>query len=420
MKDNHSTSLEKNFFYRAVHFVNSRLLVQMLLAILICLFIYPVISIQTISYFYAISLGLKSVLLFVLPFLIVGAIASAFAKIPKGGLVFTICVLLGVTLSNFINLTIAYFLGKAVVQESNISNMVIVTIEKIQPAFVFDVVKSLPHFVQKLFNNGYALIFGLSIGVSCSFFSLPKVEFYANQLNKMTMFFMSKIFTRVLPLSIAGFLLKMLREGELKQMFESQLIATLSVILLIFSYLAIWFIVASGFKFSRMKEIFVNIFPAMITAFSTMSSAATLPLSLAAAEKNTKDPILSKSLIPMIMNFHMMGSSMAVSIAALIIMSTFQVPLPDYAHFATFGMYFVLNKFAGAGVPAGSIIVTLPFFKSILGFSDDMIGLILTFYIVFDPIITLGNVTANNLFVIFTQKVIRFFDQKKKNVSMNI
>jgi Na+/H+-dicarboxylate symporter len=413
-ESDHSTCSKGNFFYRMLCLVKDKILIQMFLVILICLFASPIISVKTISYFYAISLTLKSILIFILPLLIGGAIASAFAKIPKGGFVFTICVLLGLTFSNFLNMSIAYFIGKAVVQDSGISNITISSIEKISPAFNINLMDMISPEVKKFYNNGYALILGLIIGVSCSIFSLSKVEHYANTLNKAMMFFMSKIFTRILPIFIAGFLLKMLREGELKQMFENQLFATLSVILLIFSYLAIWLVIASGFRLARLKEIFFNILPAMITAFSTMSSAATLPLALEAAEKNTKDPLLSRSLIPMIMNFHMMGSSMAVSVAALIIMSCFQVPFPDYSHFAIFGMYFCLNKFAGAGVPAGSIIVTLPFFKSILGFTDDMVGLILAFYIVFDPIITLGNVAANNIFVIFTQKTIRFFSKKKE------
>lgn len=393
------------FFSSIFDWIKKKTLAQMIFVIFVCLFSYPFIPNDVISYFYAVSLALKSVLIFILPFLIIGAMASSFAKIPKGGFVFTICVLLGVTLSNFINLTVAYFFGKAVINESGITELAVGAIEKIQPAFNF--------VLPKLINNGYALIIGLVIGIACSLFSLPRIESYANKLNNIAMFFMSKIFIRVLPIFIAGFLLKMLKEGELKQMFESQLFATLSVVLMIVCYLAIWFVVAAGFRWSRMKEIFLNILPAMITAFSTMSSAATLPLSLEAAEKNTKDPLLSRSLIPMIMNFHMLGSSMAVSVAALIIMTCFKMPLPDYSHFAVFGAYFVLNKFAGAGVPAGSIIVTLPFFKSVLGFTDDMTGLILAFYIVFDPIITLGNVTANNLFVIYTQKVIRYFKKQE-------
>ena len=412
-------NISTNFFLQAWHLLRDKILIQILLAICICLLTYHIIPIEAISYLYAISLTLKSMLIFVLPFLIFGAIASSFAKIPRGGFLFTIGVLLGLTLSNFINMSVAYFVGKAVIQDSGISEMVVSSAQKIYPAFDFNLMNFIPSFIKKVFNNGFALIFGLLTGVMCSFFSLPKVESFANKVNTAAMFFVSSIFTRILPIFIAGSLLKMLREGEIKQMFESQLFATLSVVILIFGYLAVWFVIASGFKFSRLKEIFLNTLPAMLTGFSTMSSAAALPLSIEANKKNTHDPLLVRSLTPIITNFHMMGSSMAVSIAALIIMTCFKVPLPSYSHFALFGMYFCLNKFAGSGVPADSIIVTLPFFKSILGFDDDMLSLILAFYIVFDSVITLGNVGGNNLFVIMAQKVIKLFKKNKNAVEIN-
>ncbi len=397
-----------NILFKFFDVLRRKTLAQILLVIVFCLFAYDKVGIEFIRWSYSISLALKSVLIFILPFLILSAISSSFAKIPKGGFLFAISILIGVSLSNFINLTLAYFFGVEVIGMSSDMSITPVDVPDVVPVFTF----SLP----KLIPNGLALIIGLVVGIACSLFQLKKVEYYANQLNRIVMFFMSQVFVRLLPIFILGFLLKLFYEGELMQLMDKQLWATLSVILLIVGYLAIWFVVASGFRLGRLKEIFLNILPAMITAFSTMSSAATLPLALEAAEKNTKDKTLSFSVIPMIMNFHMLGSSMAVSVATLIIMNAYHLPLPDYSHFAVFGFYFVINKFAGAGVPAGSIIVALPYLKKILGFSDDMTALVLAFYIVFDPIITLANVTANNIFVIFTQKVIYFFRKKDHSV----
>jgi Na+/H+-dicarboxylate symporter len=399
-----------NFFSRCWRILKTKTLAQILLIIIFCLFAYDKVGEEFISLSYSISLALKSVLVAVLPFLIIGAISTSFAKIPKGGFLFALSLLIGVSVSNFINLTLAYFFGIEVIGLSGDMTISAISIHKIEPIFVLPNIPKIP--------NGFALIFGLAVGVCCSLFQLKTLECYANKLNKIVMFFMSKIFVRLLPIFIMGFMLKLLAEGEMKQLMDKQLWSTLSVIILICGYLACWFVLASGFRFARLKEIFVNILPAMITAFSTMSSAATLPLALEAAEKNTKDKTLAYSVVPMIMNFHMLGSSMAVSVAVLIIMNAFHLPLPEYSHFAVFGFYFVINKFAGAGVPAGSIIVALPILKKILGFSDDMCGLMLAFYIVFDPIITLANVTANNLFVIFTQKVISIFKPKQKNVSV--
>lgn len=399
--------MSDNIFYKLWNILKTQTLAQILLTIFICVLFYEAIGREGISWFYAISLSLKSILMFVLPFLIFSTISTAFARIEKGGFVFAICLLLGVSFSNFINLTLAYFFGIEVLKLSGDIAIVATSIEKIVPAFIFPSIPKIP--------SGISLIAGLVVGISCSLFELKTVESYCIKLNKIVAFFMVKIFVRSLPLFIAGFLLKLLTEGELKQLMEKQLWATLSIILLIGGYLCLWFVIAAGFRFSRLKEIFVNILPAMITAFSTMSSAATMPLALQAAEKNTKAPVLARAVLPTIMNFHMLGSSMAVSVSVLLIMNAFHFPLPDYSHFAVFGFYFVINKFAGAGVPAGSIIVALPILKKTLGFTEDMTALVLAFYIVFDPIITFANVTANNIFVIFTQKVISVIKGKENS-----
>ena len=403
--------MSENIVFRILNVIRTKTLAQILLVILICVLCYDLIGREAISWFYATSLALKSILMFVLPFLIFSAISTAFARIEKGGFVFAICLILGLSLSNFVTLTLAYFFGMEVINMSGDMTIVSTSVEKILPAFIFPKIPQIP--------NGFALAAGLIVGISCSLLQLKSIESYAVKLNDIVMFFMSKIFVRVLPLFIAGFLLKLLTEGELKQLMERQFWATLSVIFLISGYLFIWFLVASGFRLARLKEIFINIFPAMVTAFSTMSSAATMPLALEAAEKNTKDRILARSVVPMIMNFHMLGSSMAVSVSVLLIMNAFHYPLPDYKHFAVFGFYFVINKFAGAGVPAGSILVALPILIKTLGFTNDMTALVLAFYIVFDPIITLGNVTANNIFVIFTQKIIQIVKSRKNSAGSN-
>jgi Na+/H+-dicarboxylate symporter len=395
-----------NIFFTFLNVLAKKTIAQIILVIIICLLVYDTVSIGFIRYMYSISLAMKSVLIFILPFLIMSAIATAFAKIPRGGFLFAVSLLLGVTFSNFLNLTISYFFTLEMLNLSDPVDSTPIPIEKIGTAFAFNMPKNI--------NNGYALIIGLVTGISCSLFNLKKLEGIANKMNNIVVFFMSKIFGRLLPIFIMGFLLKLLHEGELSQLLQKQFWPTISVVFLITGWLSIWFIVASGFNIFRTKEIFMNIFPAMVTAFTTMSSAAAMPMALEAAEKNTKDKTLAYSVIPMIMNFHMLGSSMTVSVAVLMIMKAFHMPLPDYWHFAIFGFYFVMNKFAGAGVPAGSIIVVLPILKKTLGFSDDMTALILAFYIVFDPIITLANVTANNLFALFVQKFIYFFRKNRR------
>ena len=170
-------------------------------------------------------------------------------------------------------------------------------------------------------------------------------------------------------------------------------------------YLFLWLSVAASFKRDRIIEILKNALPAIVTAFSTMSSAAALPLSLEAAEKNTKDKVLADAVMPLTLNFHMVGDTIIVPIMAMLVLLAFNHPLPSISEFILFGIFFVLNKFAGGGVPSGTIMVTVPVLKQYFGFDDSMTAFIIALYGVIDPIATSGNVAANNFFVVIFQKI---------------
>jgi len=393
--------------FAILRYIKSKILIQILIAVVFCIFSYPYLSDSTVANFYSISLLLKGILVFVLPFLIMSAIGTAFAKIPKGGFGFAIFILCAICVSNFINLMISYGFG-TIIMSGNNGTLEIASeaVKKIEPSFSI----AFP----ALISNGMALVIGLVSGICCSLFSLKKLENVINGINRWVMLFMSKIFIPFLPLFIAGFLLKLFAEGELFALIQSQFANSIAMIGLLVAYVFVWFCIASSFNFTKLKEIFNNIAPAMITAFSTMSSAAALPLSLKAAEKNTNDEILANSVIPISMNLHMLGDTICIPIMSLIVISGFGHRMPTFLEFATFGLFFVLNKFAGAGIPGGTIMVSLPILQKTLGFSPEMLGLITTIYIVFDPLATTGNVTANGIFVIFIQKILKFFKKDKK------
>ena len=63
-----------------------------------------------------------------------------------------------------------------------------------------------------------------------------------------------------------------------------------------------------------------------------------------------------------------------------------------------FSIYFVWAKFSVAAIPGGGIIVMIPILEEHLGLSFEMLPLITTLYILFDPIITSANIMGNAVF----------------------
>jgi Na+/H+-dicarboxylate symporter len=260
---------------------------------------------------------------------------------------------------------------------------------------------SLPRVAETI----HALFAGIVVGFVNSIYPNRYVSRVIHFLHDCVLTFMKKFFVPLLPVFVGGFLLKLFSEGRMAGFVEQNTRICITMCGFLWCYLALWLLAAASFKLSRAVEIFKTAFPAIITAFSTMSSAAALPLSLVAAEKNTRDKVLADAVMPLTMNFHMVGDTILVPIMAMIVMLAFNHPLPSVFNFVMFGVFFVLNKFAGGGVPSGTIMVTVPVLKEYLGFDDAMIAFIIAFYGVIDPIATSGNVSANNFFVVIFQKI---------------
>ena len=377
-------------------------LVQLICAMILCSCYYSAFSPETIRFFLTISAALRELLVFVLPFLLFSFIAVALSAIPREGMLFVLGLMVTVFISNFTNILLSGTVGFFMLSGSH-------SRELVENAVTFS-----PFFELNLpavASTPSALLAGVIVGFINSFKPNEYVTLVIKTLHAWVMAFMKKFFVPLLPLFVSGFLLKLFAEGRMTG-FVSQNSATyLKMFTFLWCYLGLWLAVAASFKKDRMIEIFKNAFPAIITAFSTMSSAAALPLSLQAAEKNTKDKVLADAVMPLTLNFHMVGDTIIVPILALMVALTFNHPLPSIPEFFMFGIFFVLNKFAGGGVPSGTIMVTVPVLQKYLGFDDAMVAFIIALYGVIDPIATSGNVAANNFFVVIFQKIRKFAKQ---------
>ena len=379
-------------------------LFQLIFAIFLVSCYYSVLSTDTIRFFLTVSSCLRDLLVFVLPFLLFSFLATALSTIPKDGMLF-VAVLMGMVFaSNFVNILLSggvgFFILSGVTAREVSSN-----VDAILPFFTL----GLPEII----STRLALAFGVVVGLANSFRPNEHMTLVIKHMHNYVMKFMKNFFVPLLPIFVSGFLLKLFAEGKMTDFLSHNSRVCLLMCGFLLCYLFLWLMAAASFKKDRAVQILKNIFPAVITAFSTMSSAASLPLSLVAAKKNTEDKVLADTVMPLTLNFHMVGDTIIVPILAMAVMLAFNHPLPTVQNFVLFGLFFVLNKFAGGGVPSGTIMVTVPVLKDILGFDDTMIAFTIAFYGVIDPMATAGNVAANNLFVILFKKLRSLITVKK-------
>ncbi len=353
-----------------------------------------------VSFFYTISIILKEILAFILPFMVFSFVFSGIVSLKKRAPLILLVMIVAIFVSNVFVALLVYGIMQALLP------MLSYTmyggqgsVNALEPLIAF----SLPRFIR----SEYALLGSIVVGLICSFVSLPALERGVLQIKRAVEWFLNYFFIPFLPLYVLGFLLKMRHEGMfvyLMQQYGSAVIVIVAVQIL---YIAWLYFLASSFSVSRTTQAIVNALPSYITAFSTMSSTATVPVSVECAVKNTDNRPLAQVAMPIMANVHLLGDSISTPILALVTMYFFSGTFPPFMHYVYFVLYFGVSMFAVSGVPGGGILVIIPVLISALGFTPDMISIMTTLYLLLDCFGTAANVMGDGALIIILQRILR-------------
>jgi len=372
--------------------------IQLIIAIVAAFFLSDVLNLFTTRFFFTISCALKEILMGVLPFVIFSYITAAILSMEQRAPLLILSIVVLVTLSNAFTVLVSYGVG--------INLLSLLTFEGSSLNEIQDTVT--PFFTLptlEILAPDRSMVLGITVGLIFSFFRVPKITAITQALRHYVTLFLQKAFIPLLPFYVFGFILKMEHEGTISILIKNSghIFGLLYIFILL--YLALLYLIVSGFRFNRLLEIVRNMLPAALTGFSTMSSAATMPLTLAATEKNTNDEQFTNLIIPTTVNIHLMGDALAIPILALAVLSLSGMPLPTFESYLLFVLYFCLAKFSVAGIPGGGIIVMLPVLQKYLGLTPEMASLMTTIYIIQDPIFTSANVMGNGAFALLVRKI---------------
>ena len=257
----------------------------------------------------------------------------------------------------------------------------------------------------QLISIDKALLLGTILGLFGAFFGNEKLAQYGNSLKDAVQAGLTKIFIPLVPVYIIGFLLKIHHDDSLVEMFTGYGPMIVLIVVIQFMATLLFYIKVNLGNIKDIKTSLKNVFPSSIVALSTMSSMATLPLTLEAAEKNTKNMAVAQIMIPATVNIHHVGDSIAVPILIAVVLAMHGIPPMSYETFFVFSLYYMVAKFGVPSVPGGELIVLFPILEGQYGFTDSMSGLLTTLYLLMDPFITTTNVLANGALAICMDKI---------------
>jgi proton glutamate symport protein len=206
------------------------------------------------------------------------------------------------------------------------------------------------------------------------------------------------------PFGVFALIVKTVAIGGLSSIAEYSwfmftVIAALATMLLVIGSLAVHFL--TDFSplefFSKMREV-------MLTAFSTSSSAATIPVNLKTMEKNFKVPNhVASFVIPLGATMNMNGAAIYESIVTLFIAQAW-LPEPLSLEKQIFVVFMVLlATFGTPGIPHGSLVTLAVVFQAV-GLPIEAIGVILSIDRVLDMSRTMVNVSFDSISCLILNK----------------
>ena len=257
-----------------------------------------------------------------------------------------------------------------------------------------------------------AIIFALSLGFVAVLADVTPLKNFALQLRDRSTHILKRYFIPLLPLYVLAVILKIQADGALSFLIKDYgkifCLMHLTLAILCLGALAL----ASRFSWHTLKANCQALFAPLITAFSTMSGVAAMPLLVENIQKRLKGDPYPGFVIPLTTNIHTVGDGFMITFSSLAILYMAFGTLPAFAAFAAYLFYYCLARFFNACVPGGGAIIMAPFVHQYLGLPAEFLGLFMTLYVLQDPLITLWNTLGNGLFALLTQPL---FHQKRKD-----
>jgi Na+/H+-dicarboxylate symporter len=152
------------------------------------------------------------------------------------------------------------------------------------------------------------------------------------------------------------------------------------------------------FIFNRKKVFlfFKSIFPAQLLAFSTSSSAATLPVTIECVEEGLKvKPTVARFVLPVGATINMDGTSLYQAVATIFIAQVFGSHL-TFSDQLTIIITATLASIGSAAVPGAGIIMLVMVLQSV-GLSVQGISLIIAVDRILDMFRTVVNITGDSM-----------------------
>lgn len=325
---------------------------------------------------------------YMIPLIIFFFIAAGITSLGKGsgrlvgmtvGVAYTSTIIAGL-----LALTVAYTLMPMIASNGKIPGEP----PEIKPFFTFE--------FDPLMGVLTALITAFAFGIIAHAVQATTIIKVIDEGQRIVEVLIEKVIIPFLPLYIATIFAEMTAQGTVVSILKVFGLVLIIAIILHWVWLCILYTIAGILNKRNPFGMLKTMLPAYFTAVGTMSSAATIPVTLKQTKANKVTPALANFSIPLLATIHLSGSTITLvscSVAAMIVLPSLSlVSIPTMLGFI---LMLGVIMIAAPGVPGGSVMAASGILGSILGFNEAAIGLMIALYMAQDSFGTATNVTGD-------------------------
>lgn len=259
--------------------------------------------------------------------------------------------------------------------------------------------------ISPLFGVTSALVAAFVFGIGISALQARALKEVSDQARDVIDLLLAKVIIPLLPVYIAGVFTEMALEGTVFNTLKTFGVVLLLAVLMHWIWLTTLYTL-TGLAMGRSPLTLIkNMLPAYFTALGTMSSAATIPVSLRATKANGVREGIANFTVPLTANIHLSGSTITITTCAVAVMYlTEQLAIPSLAEIMPFIIMLGVVMIAAPGAPGGAVMSAIGLLGTMLGFGEGAIALMIALYMAQDSFGTACNVTGDGVIALWVDK----------------
>ncbi|WDE06938.1 dicarboxylate/amino acid:cation symporter [Thalassomonas viridans] len=259
--------------------------------------------------------------------------------------------------------------------------------------------------IPPLFEVMTALTLAFIIGIGISATNAKLLRGGINEARDIVEVLLGKVIIPALPFYIAGVFAEMTVDGTVFATLKTFGVVLLLALIMHWVWITILYITTGMALGKSPLFLLKNMLPAYFTALGTMSSAATIPVSLKANKANKVKDGIANFTVPLCASIHLSGSTITiVTCATAVMLLTPELSLPGLGGMLGFILMLGVTMIAAPGAPGGAVMSALGLLASMLGFTDAALALMIALYLAQDSFGTACNVTGDGAIALWVDK----------------